>query len=372
MRKEEIIEKTKAYLCLDCGECTGSCPIARVEPNFSPRVIVEKLVLGLSDETTDTYLWDCLVCGLCSSRCPSNVDWLEFVRLARIAMRKEGKRLTYAHNRLLQKTMELQTLGYRQKRVDWIAKELGVQEEGEYLYFVGCLPYFDIIFEYLGIELLEIARSCVKILNKLGITPVISKDEVCCGRDLLWSGDEENFLKLREINAEIIKKSGAKKILFTCPECYHHMKEYYSNQLDVEFIYITNLLYNAIKNDKIRFKKLEKKLTYHDPCMLGRMSNIYDEPREILNSISQVELLPMVREREDSICCGSSCWLNCGTNVKRIQAVRLSQAQQTGAEILVTACPKCNIHLNCGLQVEDINYQIKLKDLTTLVAEAIE
>jgi len=373
---EEIIKRTNAYLCIDCGECTGSCPVSRVNLNYSPRLNVEKMLVGFFDEIkNDDGIWSCLVCGLCSQRCPSDVNYNEFIRLTRREVRKSSDNLNYTHNRVLQRVMEIMASKGIQNRTQWIEKSLKVSKKGKYLYFTGCLPYFEVIFEYLDIHPLEEGRSAVKIMNKLGINPVIRNDEVCCGRDLLFNGDEEGFLKLAKANKKMIKESGAEKIIFTCPECLDTVKNIYPEfvgKANVELIHITQLVNEAIEKGKLELgASKDKKFTFQDPCALGRGLNVYDEPRNIIRSIEESELLPMERERENSLCCGPSSWISCTNYTKRIQRVRLNQAENTGAQKLVTACPKCYIHLSCALSGDDIDLKIKLKPITTLIAETM-
>lgn len=374
---DDIIKKTNASLCIDCGECTGSCPVSRVNVHYSPRLSVEKLLLGYFNEIkNDDDIWSCLTCGLCSVRCPSDVDYLEFIRLARKEIRKYTNQLNYSHNRILQKTMEIMVQGQSQNRTDWINKDLRVSKKNQYLFFTGCLPYFEVIFEHLNIHPLDTARNTIKILKKIGIKPMVRNDEVCCGKDLLYNGDEDNFVKLAKLNKKMIKESGAKKIIFSCPECLQTMKEIYPQyvgKMNVELIHITQLVDEALQKEKLHLDSSKtKKFTYQDPCALGRGLEIYDAPRNIIKNIPESELLPMEREREDSICCGPSAWISCTNYTKRIQFVRLGQAEKTGAQVLVTACPKCTIHLSCALSADDVDYNIKLMDITTLIAETMK
>ncbi|TET23938.1 MAG: (Fe-S)-binding protein [Candidatus Cloacimonadota bacterium] len=374
---DDIIKKTNSFLCIDCGECTGSCPVSRVNIKYSPRLIVEKVLLGYFDEIKkDEDLWSCLVCGLCSNRCPSDVKYDDFIRMTRKEIRKHKEQLNYTHNRIIQKSMEIMALGHPLNRLDWITKDLKVASKGKYLYFTGCLPYFDVIFEHLNIKPTDSAKNAIKIMNKLGIKPVVSNKEVCCGRDLLYNGDEENFLKLAKINKQMIKDSGTEKIVCTCPECLECLKEIYTDyvgKLNVEFIHITQLMNEGLKKGKLKLNPLDiKKVTFQDPCILGRGFGIYDEPRNVIKSIPEIELLAMEREKDDSICCGPSAWVNCTNYTKRIQHVRLEQAEKTGAQFLITACPKCMIHFSCALNADDSQKCIKLKDISTLISESMK
>ena len=335
------------------------------------------MLLGYFDEIVqDEDIWSCLACGLCSQRCPSDVKYDDFIRLTRREIRKGKKKLNYSHNRVIQKTMEIMAEGGSQNRKEWIDKDLKTSKKGKYLFFTGCLPYFDVIFEHLNINPIGTAKSAVKILNCMGISPVVSNNEVCCGRDLLYNGDEENFLKLAKINKKMISESGAETIVFTCPECIDAIKNIYPEyvgKIKADFVHITELINEAVKKGKLTLNsKNPKKLTFQDPCVLGRGLGIYDAPRELIKSIPETELLAMEREKEDSICCGPSAWVNCTNYTKRIQRGRLDQAEKTGAQFLVTACPKCSIHLSCALSGDDMEHKIKVKDIVSLVAESLK
>jgi Fe-S oxidoreductase len=382
MSLEEIIKDTKAYYCLGCGVCTSSCPVARVIPSFSPRLLVEKALFGFGDEIiSDKDLWSCLICGRCASRCPSGVDYLNFVREMRMEALSKGKEGLLAHDGILNTIMELQSLNLKQDRNFWITDDLEVADAGEYFYFVGCLPYFDLVFGEgglcdVGIRSIERARNTVRILNKIGIKPVVSNNERCCGHDLLWNGDLEGFKRLAELNLKTIKESGAKKVICVCPEGYVTLKRDYPRFLgeqDIEVIQLCQILADELREGKLKFLENAsvdyKKVTFHDPCSLGRIAEIYEEPREIISSIPGIELVEMERNRVDAVCCGTSGWVNCSGCSKKIQTERLKEAEETGADALITACPKCEIHLNCAKYNADL--KIRIKDITDLVAESL-
>ncbi len=230
---------------------------------------------------------------------------------------------------------------------------------------MGCLPYFEDLFSEIGVTSLDIARNTMRILNKAGIEPGIMKEERCCGHDLFWSGDIAGFEKLAKLNIENIEKTGVKKVVFSCPECYRTFKMDYPDY-DFEVIHITELLNELIRDGKLGFNKLDEKITYHDPCRLGRHLGIYDAPREVLKSIPGIEMVEMESNHSGSLCCGTSAWTNCGMDSKQIRLKRLAEAKATGASMLITSCPKCFIHLKCaqseklpeelkGIQVNDIS-----------------
>jgi Fe-S oxidoreductase len=374
MNIEDAAQLTQTYYCLDCGVCTGSCPVSRVLPSFSPRLIVEKALLGLGDELLkDRDLWSCLTCSRCSERCPSSINFPEFMRLLREEATKVGTAPVYSHHGMLQTIMELQTQGINQKKTEW-AKEAGkVAKKSDTFFFVGCMPYFQVIFRDIGVDSLSVSKNIIKILNGAGIKPVVSDEEHCCGHDMLWNGQVEIFKKLAAHNLEVIRKSGAKRVVFNCPEGYYNFKKHYVEhfgELGFEVVHFYDLVAQMLADDVLKVENGAGPLTFHDPCRLGRMAKIYDGPREILNRLATDQFKEMERNRENAICCGTSGWANCGTGSKQIQMERLAEAKATGAQTLITACPKCQIHLNCALNNMDIDLQIK--DLTSVLAEAIK
>ncbi len=142
MNLSEIVDRTQAYYCLDCGICTGSCPVSRVMPDFSPRLMVEKVLIGEEENPLeDINVWSCLSCGQCSTRCPSNIDYPEFVRMVREEAVAKGKGGTPAHRGLFQTVMRLQTMDVKQQKTDW-AREAGkVSSSGDIYFSSAALPF---------------------------------------------------------------------------------------------------------------------------------------------------------------------------------------------------------------------------------------
>lgn len=373
MNIEEAVNKYQTYYCLDCGVCTGSCPVSRVTPGFSPRIIVEKALLGMGDELlSDRDLWSCLTCSRCFERCPTGINFPEFMRNLREEASKRGVSPALTHHGMLQSVMEMQTQGIKQDKTAW-AREAGkVAETGDTFFFVGCMPYFNVIFRDLGVDSLTTSKNVLKILNSAGITPVVTDKECCCGHDMLWNGKVDVFKKLALKNIETIRESGAKRVIFNCPEGYYTFKhDYpkYMGELGFEVVHFYDFVEKLIKDGALKLQDSDSAYTFHDPCRLGRMARVFDGPRNILKSISGLRFKEMERNRENAVCCGTTGWANCSSSSKQIQAERLHEAKATGADTLITACPKCQIHLSCALGAMDLD--IKLKDLTTLIAESI-
>lgn len=374
MNLHEIVDKTQAYYCLDCGICTGSCPVSRVTEDFSPRLMVEKVLIDQEENPLeDINIWSCLSCGQCSLRCPSKIDYPEFVRLVREEAVRQGKGGISAHRGLFQSIMRLQTLDIHQNKTDW-AREAGrIAEAGDTYFFVGCAPFFEVEFvDDWALDVMAGPRGALRLLNAVGIEPVIHDDERCCGHDLLWNGDRENFVRLAQRNVDLIRNLGCKRVVFHCPEGYLTFKKYYPEvvgDLGFEIVHFYELLEEELRAGKFRLSASDGIITYHDPCRLGRQAGIMDAPRNLLRSIPGIELREMEHNRESGLCCGTSAWMNCSACSKEIQKRRLMEAVAVGAGQIVTACPKCRVHLNCALR--DMELDLRITDINDTLATAL-
>jgi len=378
---EDIIKETKTYYCLECGKCTSICPVSRHNSNFSPRLMLERALMGFEDELIhDRELFSCLTCYACSHLCPSDVDYPVFTQKVRNLASSHGEHGDCAHSGTLFSLMRLISRSdIKQKRLDWL-DGCRTSQKSEVLYFVGCAPYFEPIFQDIEVSPVSIAKNSIKILNALGIEPMVLPNERCCGHDLLWTGDVETFKKLAQLNAQMIKETGAKKIVFSCPEGYRTFKIDYPQyvELDCEPMHITELLAQNLPTLSLRAKRSNpevKKVTYQDPCRLGRHLGIYEPPREIIRAIPGMKLVEMEHSADESICCGTSAWTNCSSYSKQIRVERLLEARASGAGMLVTACPKCQIHFKCAMVDKGAekgpDIEMEVMDIVTLVANAL-
>ena len=372
-RPLQVTQEQVEY-CMECSNCTGTCPVSRENPRFAPKQIIKQTALGLEEELLQNReIWSCLGCGHCNTRCPAMIDFPEFNLYHRQEARKRGNLPRESHHGIHQLIARLQTHPIQQCRTSW-AEDAGVfRETGEYFYFVGCLPYFDITFRYLNLSPLDNARSVLKLLNRIGIEPVISNDERCCGHDAFWSGDEATFRLLAGRNLDVIKASGAKTVLFSCPEGYATFKyDYprYFGELPFDVVHMTEFLMREPSRSQWVPRSASREIvTYQDPCRLGRRSGIYESPRQMLNLISENNLIEMERSHENALCCGTSAWMECSRCSKAIQTERLWEAAQTGAQTLITACPKCQIHFTCARG--DIDLNLEVKDIYTYFLERL-
>lgn len=374
---KSIMNKTNTFYCMECGKCTSTCPLALVNSDFSPRKIVSSVISGRGISLlTNKQIWACLTCKLCYDHCPSDVHFIDFIRDIRNLAGVEGNSEPCAHGGLMQTLMRIMTSpDMNQNRLEWLTDDLKTAETGQYMMFTGCLPYYDAYFDELNLSSTNIASAAVRIMNKSGINPVLSNDERCCGHDLLWSGDTDLFRMLIDRNMRVFAKTGADKIITTCAECYRTLKYDYPKFIEFPYkvLHISEMVNKLPESANFDFKGDDIKVTYHDPCRLSRHSGVVDAPREMLKMLPGLDLIEMRNSGNRSKCCGTSSWMNCDIHSKMIQVSRLKEAKSTGADILITACPKCMIHFKCAQNDPKIadDIAIEIKDLTEIFSDQI-
>ena len=380
---EQTIHESGVLRCLECGKCTAICPIARHDGGFSPRVTVGR-ALARHDEALlrDDRLWTCINCLQCNQVCPAAVDYSSLTTAVRIEARRLGQAALCTHGETIHVWMRMMTRpDLMQNRLGWLSSNLKYQISNLHsprfapntqyptLYFAGCAPHYDALFAPLGVQGTQVAQASVHILNALDIEPQVLADERCCGHDLLWEGDLDGFLALARLNAEMIRASGAERVVSSCPECVRALKvDYpaYGIHLNVQVVHLSELLASTqYPIPKVRGETV----TFHDPCRLGRHLGIYDAPREVLASLGY-KLVEMRHSRRNATCCGTNGWTHCDASNKAIQVQRLREAKATGADRMVTACLKCQIHFKCALMDERLKDEIGIEmvDWAMLVA----
>jgi heterodisulfide reductase subunit D len=215
------------------------------------------------------------------------------------------------------------------------------------------------------------------VLKAAGIDFAVLEDEPCCGSVMIRTGMVDEAKRNAEKALEMISKSGAKKILVTCAGCLKTLREDYNQRfgLDMpEVLHVVEYLQTFVTTGKLKLKPPERtqRVTWHDPCHLGRALGVYEEPREIIKAIPGLELVEMNTNREAAMCCGSGGGLRSYDSglAKRIAADRMKDAESTGAEILATACPFCEHNLKEG--AESIGSKIKVVDILDLLAQCLE
>jgi heterodisulfide reductase subunit D len=374
----EAAKKTKAWACYNCGKCTATCPISRVGGEYSPRRHVLAANLGQQQEILENgTLFSCLSCGLCDQRCPAEVAYTDLVLKLRELSYREGIEVDCPHGGALQSVMRMMANGgTQQDRLGWLSDDLHTSpQKGKVFYWTGCTMYYDAFFSDFPLATLQGTRAAVQLMNKLGIQPVVSPDERCCGHDLLWNGDRKNFESLAQHNVELVANSGAEMLITSCAECLRTWKVDYAPFFKGKFPRIVHIAeFLAERLPELAFKTNgQRRVTFQDPCRLGRHLGIYESPRQMLEALPGVEFSEMRRCGPAAMCCAGGTWSNCDRFAKKIQVERLREARSTGAEVMVTACPKCQIHFRCAMKDPHLEgeIQIEMRDVAELVADAL-
>ena len=376
----EIIKTHDIYACQDCGKCTSACPLALAGKPFSPRTVANAVISGdIERDSVQKDIWSCLTCGLCYDRCPSAVNFPEFIQDMRHLLSQMNFLELKSHGGFFQSLMRtMTTKDLKVKHWEWLPQDIQLNPDGDVLFFGGCAPYFDIFFRrHLKVRTQDILLDSLSLLNFFDIHPAVLQNERCCGHDLLWSGDKENFLKLAELNVAEIHESGVQKVITACPECYWTLSHDYPKhgvETNFEVIHIFDLLEKEIDKGAVGFKKFTKNLTFQDPCRLSRFADRADLPRRLINRVASTNFHEMQDRAGSAICCGNCAWTGCDAFSKALQMKRIRQAHDTKSDLLVTACPKCQIHLSCAMEDPFFGEELSMEmmDLTSLLAKTIQ
>ncbi|HPD61498.1 MAG TPA: (Fe-S)-binding protein, partial [Thermodesulfobacteriota bacterium] len=219
----------------------------------------------------------------------------------------------------------------------------------------------------------KVSRAMVKIMQAAGINfAILGTDEKCCGDSARRIGNEYLFQTMAQENIEIFKNYNVKQVLTTCPHGYNTLKkEYPQFGAEFEVIHHTELILDLIKNGRITLKgELAKTITLHDSCFLGRYNEIYEPPRQILNSISAAHLVEMDRIQRTSFCCGAGggrMWME-ELRGKKINEMRTEEALTKNPDLIATACPFCLTMFEDGLKAKNADEKVKVLDIAEFVA----
>jgi len=375
-----IIESHDVYACQDCGKCTSACPLSLTGKVFSPRSLAASVIAGdVQAASVKKDIASCLTCGMCLERCPSAVHFAEFIRDLRCSLDYADESETaQAHAgffQTLQRTLAAPKLAPR--RWDWIAQDIVVDRSSTTLFWGGCAAFFDFFFRnFLTVRTRDILEDSLRLLNFFDIQPALLDDERCCGHDLLWSGDCETFIRLGRLNVAAMKERGIEQVITACPECYRTLKhDYPAFGIETGFAvtHLYELLDQEISKGKVAFKKLGRSMTFQDACRQSRFECRPDLPRKLLSRLQQDAFAEMPDHGKSSICCGNSAWTGCDSYSKALQVKRLEQARATRSELLVTSCPKCQIHLKCAMEdpFRGESVRMDMMDLTGVLVRTI-
>lgn len=392
MREFESFKPLEHYhdifrLCVKCGTCRyifrqwdNVCPSGNLR-GFESYYLGGKnaLLWGLTrgylviTDSLKEVFYHCTLCGNCQVQCQLPevrhyaMDYLESFREKLV---KEGLGPLSRHKEYIDHTAKEYNpyIELHKDRWNWLPIPVDkLPKKADIVYFVGCTSSY---------RQQNIAKATFEILQKSGVKFTIVKDERCCGSPLQRVGEREISTKLAEHNIREIEKTGASQVITSCAGCYRQIKKdwkrRYGLDYDFEILHSSVFLLDLIKKGKIKpTKEMKKRITYHDPCHLGRHTGIYDEPRELLKTIPGIELVEMSRYGQFAWCCGSGSGVRAQFPelVFHASRERLNEAKETGAEALVSVCPFC--YRAFKDTIEKYKIDIELYDATELLLSAL-
>jgi Fe-S oxidoreductase len=316
--------------------------------------------------------WDCTTCKECELSCPAELKIIDLVLAMRRIFIDEGH-IPRTAARALESTYTYGNPGkeVRSARADW-AKGLGVKEfsEGaraEMLLYIGCTPSYDL-------RVLKVAQALALVLHKAEVDfAILGGEEMCCGNEVYRMGEEGLFEFLVESNMKLFQKYGVSKIVTISPHCYNTFKNEYPLHIGVE--HYTQHIAGLLATGKLKPSgEIGKRVTYHDPCYLGRHNGVYEQPRQLLQGIPGLELVEMERNRETSLCCeggGGRMWLEASTPGPRLAESIVRDAIAMGAEIIATSCPFCLLNIEDAIKATGYEAEIRVYDVIELVAQSL-
>ncbi|WP_022666735.1 (Fe-S)-binding protein [Desulfospira joergensenii] len=375
--KAETVEKAldQTFMeCMQCGTCSGVCPLGRIL-SFSPRNILRRITRDTATlETVDRPAWQCLTCAACTSACPRGIDIIEVMKTVRQFTLKEKGRPEHAEpvlNSLRRQGNPWN--GSSEGRMAWAGDlDIPAFKPGlEYCLFSCCTTAYargggpaD--------KTAEAARMLVRLLAGTGISlGTLGADQVCCGDPASALGDESLFSELKKKNSRLFLNNRVEKILTLSPHCFHTLGRFYPQLKGrVAIEHYVELLDRLITAKRILpFRELDRVVTYHDPCYLGRHSGIFEPPRRILKAIPGLTLVEMPGNREKSMCCGGgggNAFVSCPRE-ESLGIQRVGEALASGADILATACPFCIRMLNDAVQELQAGNLLEVMDVAQLL-----
>jgi Fe-S oxidoreductase len=374
MKTLELIQEFELLGCIQCGRCSGGCPMSLRTGLNVRRLIYEALIRDTMEVREKPEIWDCTTCLTCTTRCPKALDPARVLIGMRSVLVESGRiqptirdalESTFKHGNPWDRG--------RNKRSEW-AEDLDVPNiaevnEAEILFYVGCTPAYDTRAQ-------GIAKAMVEAFHKAGVRfGTLGNDESCCASEARRMGEEGLFEIMVEDNVELFKECGADRMVTTSPHCYNTFTNEYEGLDNLQVQHYTQFVARLIEEGRLTFSgEVNKIVTYHDPCFLGKQNGVFEEPRAILKSIPGLDFREFDRSRERSLCCeggGGRMWVEATTGGERLAEVRVKDAVAMGVEVIATACPFCLLTIEDAVKTTGQEEEIQVMDIMELVAQAI-
>jgi Fe-S oxidoreductase len=374
--------------CINCRFCLPSCPRFDITTgdicqgaSGITRALYYAIKWGMTDRGTlnelRDILYSCMTCKNCEIACKNlstATKLVDAIEKGRQLLIEEMVGPMPEQKRALE-SLERYSNPYGMppsERKGWV-KGLNVpsfSKKSEILFYLGCTAPHDANAQ-------NMARALVRLLEKSQVRFGVLEDEICCGHPSLQMGETLLFEELREKNLNQFMSLEVKHIVTLSPHCFDTFLSRYPKWATqgIKIQHYTQFLDDLIDQKKLIFNsKIEQRVTYQDPCYLGRHNNVYDAPRKVLNTIPSIELVEFPKSRADSICCGGGggrMWADFRSEVERIANIRVREALDIGARMIVTACPWCLINIADGVKSVNVEDKLKVKDLAELCVEAL-
>ena len=369
MNAQELVQKHKLLECIQCGMCTGSCPVARKAGLNIRKYMREVSVSGQLTIHPQNELWSCTNCSACAIRCPKDMHPYEFLIDIRSMAVEQGQIAPTIRDALESIFKNGNPWArIRNKRSEWMQglNVKHVSQGAEVLFFVGCTSAYDPRIQ-------SVPKSLVKCFEKAGLNfGVLGDEENCCGSEVYGMGEKGLFDYLVEENMKTLTKYNVKQAVTSCPHGYNSFKNRY-NQTSFEPLHHSQLLAKLIDEKKLTLsKQLDKRIIYHDPCFLGKQNNVYDEPRKVIESIRGAKLLEFDRSKARSVCCeggGGRMWVDIPG--ERLAETRVKDAAEAGADILAVACPYCLLTFEDAIKTTGLEGKLQIMDIAEILALAL-
>ena len=401
--------------CTECGRCQAVCPAWNTGKPLSPKLLIMALRDNLFESSPrlvgapasmelgthpdpetavaaaradaptlvpgtiePDVLWSCLTCGACVEECPVDIEHVDtIVEMRRYEVLMESRFPTEAG--LMLRNIENQGdpwgLGGA-KRTEWTQAldfEIPVitaviPDDIEYLYWVGCAGALDE-------RARKATQATARLLHRAGVRfAILGPRETCTGDPARRLGNEYLYQEMGKANIATLDEVGAKKVIASCPHCFNALScEYPDLGGNFQVIHHSQLLSHLVEEGRLTPGTMDAKVTYHDPCYLGRHNRVFDEPRNVLDAIGGVEQIEMKRCRERSFCCGAGgarMWMEESLG-KRVNLERTDEALGTGADVVSTACPYCLIMLDDAVRARAREADVKVLDLSQVVEASL-
>ena len=376
--------------CTECGRCTAACPAAAAGKPLSPKRVILDLRDAIradganagplaGDVVPAEALWACTTCRACEEACPVGIEHVPTIIGLRqnLAMEQVSMPAGVAETVTSLEAREHPFRGASASRTDWMeglaVPQLDSIEDAaglDVVYWIGCAAAFDERAQ-------QIARALVRVLLHAGVRfAVLASAERCNGDVARRTGNEFHYDMLANANVEMLNGAGVTRILTHCPHCLQQLRhEYRAFGGRYEVVHHTELVGALIEEGRVRLAPgAHERVTFHDPCYLGRYNREFDAPRRVLDAL-HVERVEMPRSREESFCCGAGgghAFYEDADGGEKINGIRAREAAATGATTVVTGCPFCLTMLESGVRaVATENRPLRTRDFVELVAEAL-